>query len=65
MYLKSKLIEMNVGNWILNIGNIQDNEHAKIYPTGNASLSSGRFYVALPATTILTPAIIKQYNIWL
>jgi len=56
---------MNVGNWILNISNIRDDELAKIYPTGNAGLSSGRFYVALPATTILTPAIIKQYNIWI
>ena len=56
---------MNVGNWILNIANIRDNELANIYATGDASLSSGRFYVALPETTILTPAIIKQYNIWI
>lgn len=65
MYSKAKLLEMNSSdlghNWIINIKNIKDN--AKIYPTGDASLS-GRIYIALPADLELTEEIIKKYNIW-
>ena len=66
MYSKAQLIKMNHSplgiNWILNIENIQDN--AKIYPTGDASLT-GRIYVALNADVQLTEEIIKKYNIWM
>ena len=65
MYSKAQLIKMNSSplgiNWIRNIENIQDN--AKIYPTGDASLT-GRIYIALPADLELTEEIIKKYNIW-
>lgn len=65
MFSKAQLLEMNSGplgrNWIINIENIQDT--AKIYPTGDASLS-GRIYVALPADLKLTEDIIRKYNIW-
>jgi hypothetical protein len=65
MYSKAQLIKMNSSplgiNWIRNIENIQDN--AKIYPTGDASLT-GRVYIALPADVKLTEEIIKKYNIW-
>ena len=65
MYSKAQLLEMNAGplgrNWIINIQNIQGN--AKIYPTGDASLT-GRIYVALPADLELTDEIIEKYNIW-
>jgi hypothetical protein len=65
MYSKAQLIKMNSSplgiNWIRNIENIQDN--AKIYPTGDASLT-GRIYIALPADLELTEEIIRKYNIW-
>jgi len=68
-YSKSKLLEMNSNrtfgfNWITNIENIKDNELAKLYPTGNASVSSGRLYVALPANKLITKELIEKYNIW-
>ena len=65
MYSKAQLLKMNSSplgiNWIINIQNIQDT--AKIYPTGDATLS-GRIYIALPADLELTEEIIKEYNIW-
>lgn len=69
-YTKAQLSAMNSNiilgsNWIKNIENIKENEEAILYSTGDAGLSSGRIYIALPASTILTIAIIKQYNIWL
>lgn len=68
-YSKSKLLEMNSdrtygSKWIMNIENIKDNELAKLYPTGNAGISSGRLYVALPINTKITNEIIVKYNIW-
>jgi hypothetical protein len=68
-YSKSKLLEMNSNrtlgfNWIMNIENIKDNELAKLYPTGNAGVSSGRLYVALPANKVITKELIEKYNIW-
>ena len=68
-HTKARLLEMNSDrtlgfNWILNINNIGNNELAKIYPTGDASMSAGRIYIAFPATKILTPEEIRKYNIW-
>jgi hypothetical protein len=70
MYTKARLIEMNMDpnlgrNWISNIANIDENEPAKLYPTGNASLSGGRIYIALPASLKITKEIELKYNIWL
>jgi hypothetical protein len=70
MYTKARLIEMNMNpnlgrNWISNIANIDENEPAKLYPTGNASLSGGRIYIALPASLKITKEIELKYNIWL
>ena len=69
-YTKARLLEMNADptlgrNWIINIANIGKNELAKIYPSGNASLASGRIYVALPATLEITEEIELKYNLWL
>ena len=49
---KTTLLEMNSSrdfgfNWIKNIQNIQDKQVAKIYPTWDAGLQSGRIYIAL------------------
>lgn len=67
-YTKTQLKKMNsdptVGiNWIKNIETIKENEKAKIYATGDCSLS-GRFYIALPATTQLTPSLRTKYNLF-
>ena len=67
-YTKSQLLEMNANrtlgfNWIQNISNISADEKAKIFPTGDAGMS-GRYYIALPANTVMTPEIIEKYNIW-
>ena len=69
-YTKSKLLETNSNasygfNWILNLENINNTQLAKLYPTGNAGLMTGKLYVALPATTIITKEITAKYNIWL
>jgi hypothetical protein len=69
-YSKAQLLEMNSSttlgfNWIKNIESIKKDEKAKIYPTGDAGLASGRIYVALPESTILTKYIITQFNLWI
>lgn len=69
-YTKARLIEMNMDpnigrNWISNIANIGEDEPAKLYPTGHASLGSGRIYVALPASLQITKEIEQRYNLWL
>lgn len=66
-YTKARLIEMNMDptlgrNWIINI---DENESAKLYPTGNASLGGGRIYLALPASLQITKEIEQRYNLWL
>ena len=68
LYTKSQLKKMNSDptlgiNWIKNIETIKENEEAKIYATMNCSLS-GRFYIALPATTQLTPSLRTKYNLF-
>ena len=69
-YTKARLIEMNMDptlgrNWIINIANIDENEPAKLYPTGNSSLGGGRIYLALPASLQITKEIEQRYNLWL
>jgi len=68
MYTKAQLLTMNKDpsygfNWILNIANLTDTQQAVLYPTGNAALG-GRFYVALPASHVLTPADKKKWNMF-
>ncbi len=68
-YTKSQLLAMNSSptmgcNWILNIENIPDNGTAVLYPTGHAGLGCGRLHVALPENIVLTPDIVKYFNIW-
>jgi len=69
-HTKDQLLQMNASptlgfNWIKNIDNISNNTLAKIYPTGDACMMSGRIYIALPATLELTREIKTKYNIWL
>ena len=68
-YTKVQLLQMNSDpkygfNWIMNLENINNTQMIKLYPTGNAGVSSGRLYVALPTTTIITKEISAKYNIW-
>ena len=68
-YTKARLLQMNADptlgrNWIINITTLGENEPAKLYPTGNASLS-GRIYIALPASLLITKEVELQYNLWL
>jgi hypothetical protein len=68
-YTKATLLQMNNDptygmKWIINIENIRDDELAILYPTGGASVITGKIYVALPATTIITEEINKKYKIW-
>ena len=67
-YTKTQLLQMNSDliygfNWIMNLENINNTQTSKLYPTGDACMSSGRFYVALPATTVITKEHITKYNI--
>lgn len=68
MFTKSKLISMNCDRqfasipWI-NLENAKDeNVSYKIYATNNATLS-GREYIALPATKIISSNDYSKYNI--
>lgn len=70
MFTKSQLINMNNNKnlsstpWIKNIDKIDNNKVYKIYATSNASLSSGREYIALPADKILTEKDCFDYKIF-
>jgi hypothetical protein len=46
-----------------NLDKLDNNKLYKLYATKNASLSSGREYIALPADKILTNQDISKYNI--
>ena len=67
-FTKAILLEMNAKmgcTWIINIENIKNTELAKIYTTGSFNMSVGKIYVALPSKMLITPAVKKQFNIWL
>jgi len=70
MFTKRQLINMNYDKkyssfgWIKNIeNNNDDNKSYKLYATNEASLSSGRKYIALPSDKILTANDYLKYNI--
>lgn len=69
MFSKSQLLNMNSdtkyssSGWIKNINDIDDTKLFKLYATKNASLSSGRQYIALPSNMSLTTADYSKYNI--
>ena len=69
MFSKSQLLNMNndtkysSSGWIKNINDIDDKKLFNLYATKNASLSSGREYIALPSNIILTAADYSKYNI--
>ncbi len=70
-FTKAELIQMNSSpqlgfNWIKNLNDstISDTQLLKIHPTGDACMMSGRFYVALPADTIITKEIRNKYNLF-
>lgn len=70
MFTKRQLSNMNSnikyssGGWIKNIdNNMDDNKLFKLYATNNASISSGREYIALPSDNILTTSDYLKYNI--
>lgn len=69
MFTTSKLIHMNNDKkysstpWIKNINNLDDKKLYNIYPTNNASLNSGREYIAIPSDISLTSQDYNKYNI--
>ena len=67
-YSTSELFQMNYNpkygsNWINTKNTNTVNDKYKLYPTGDATLQSGRIYVALPANTIIDENNRKKYNI--
>jgi len=50
-------------NWIRNLNNMNSQEDIKIYATGNASIGTGKEYIALPANKKLTQEERIRYNI--
>ena len=51
-------------NWIkYDINTLNSNNRYTLYPTGDASINSGRIYIALPTTTKLTNIDKIKYNI--
>jgi hypothetical protein len=69
MFSKGQLLNMNndkkysSSGWIKNINDIDDKKLFNLYATKNASLSSGRQYIALPSNMILTANDYLKYNI--
>jgi hypothetical protein len=67
VFTKTQLREMNNShlghNWIKNIENITHNQRAKIYPTWEAGISTGRIYVALPVELAISEEAKNQWNI--
>jgi hypothetical protein len=60
MYSQSQLLSMNQdtkyasSSWIKNINNLDSSKSYTLYATNNASISTGRQYIALPANHKLT-----------
>ena len=54
-------------NYSINTSQIKDNANKNdkfcLYPTGNASITSGREYISLPANKVLTPQDKIKYNL--
>ena len=65
IYDKATLQKMNNSllgrNWIQIVG---DADTYKLHATGNASLTGGRMYVALPSTMQITQEVQDRYNLW-
>jgi len=65
IYDKASLQKMNNSllgrNWIQIIG---EAETYKLHATGNASLSGGRMYIALPSMMQITQEEQDKYNLW-
>ncbi len=71
-YSKSQLYDMNLNykygpGWIKINQNANDNTHIKdnykLYATGDSNISSGRIYIALPASEVITEEVKRKYNI--
>jgi hypothetical protein len=69
MFTKSQLNAMNYNRqysssrWINTDNSLDDNKLYKLYATGNATLASGREYIALPSDKILSDNDYVKYNI--
>ena len=51
-------------NWIIPDNNLTNSHNEfKLYPTGDATISAGRIYIALPANKKLTNSDKQKYNI--
>ena len=50
-------------NWIKKDSTLPNSNNYKLYPTGDATISSGRIYIALPSNTIIDEKIKQKYNI--
>ena len=69
-FTKQEINDLNSSypwNNSINISQIKDNANKNdkfcLYPTGNASLGSGREYISLPANKILTHQDKIKYNL--
>jgi hypothetical protein len=69
MYSKSQLIKMNYdrnyssSSWINNINSLDDKKLYNLHATTDASLSSGRKYVAIPSDIKLSAQDNNNYKI--
>ena len=72
-YSKSQLHNMNHdykygSGWIkmntnTNTNTNTNNDRFKLYATGDSSINTGRIYIALPASEVITEEIKRKYNI--
>ena len=65
-YSISEINQMNLkhgGNWIKTNNITTTNNNCILYPTGDATIQSGRIYVALPSNIKMTDETRKKYNI--
>ena len=68
MYSQSQLLSMNQdtkyasSSWIKNVNNLDSSKSYTLYATNNASVSTGRQYIALPTNHKLTNSDYITYK---
>ncbi len=68
-YTKTELNKLNCNrkygpNWIITDLSLKHTDNNfKLYSTGDATISAGRIYIALPANKVLTDSDKQKYNI--
>jgi hypothetical protein len=64
MYSAQELYRKNINYpWVNTSQVAEKHKNYTLHATGEATLQSGRIYIALPSTTVLTEETKKKFNI--